>query len=438
MSIIILRCSSCKNIVKKSDGTDYGTCKAFPKGIIHPYGIPPSSYDGGISFQEPEISIREHRIFTPIQENNYLYEDKNIDPYQLVGTLSGLYYAVHTTLYWSQGTQEQAIELMEKFWKDTINIDKQKAFEWALNRNQSLEAKNLLEYLFRYEAERDRRKKLTEAELMMEGFQEPQESTELLANRMFWWIETYGLPDDFYILYTDEYTPYIYDFLRFDFTSVLYDLGEVSMQNKAIEVLPDNVGELVNARFLNVSCNQLQVLPPAIGKLRYLERLDVYGNQLETLPDELCNLLQMNRLDLYHNILSVLPNNIGRLANLQWLGLNHNRLTSLPDSLVNLQKLEGLYCTDNQFTVFPLPVTKLESLKYLYLSGNQLQSIPTEISQLKNLRWLGLARNQLTALPDSLSVLPCLEWLDISGNPLQSEEIEKIKKLMPQVEVVYA
>ncbi len=442
MATITPRCFSCKNRINKIEGNSYGTCKAFAKGILYPYGFPPTYTDKETCFQEPEISIRYHRVFTPIQENNYLYEDNEESQYQLTDLLTSMYFIVHSTLYWLHGTREQAIETMEKHWIDTINLDKQKVFEWVLSRNQSLEAKILLEFLFGYEEEKERKSKFTEMELLEQWASRsldtsPKESTEEFLNRMFQWIETKGLPDDFCIYYTDDYAPYIYDFLRFNFTVVLYDLGEVSMQNKGIEVLPENVGELTNVRFLDISRNQLRALPATVGKLQFLERLDVYGNQLEILPDEVCNLLCMNRLDLYHNALVALPTNIGKLENLQWLGLNHNQLTSLPASVTNLQKLEGLYCTDNELTAFPESLSALGNLQYLYLSRNQLCALSTSVGKMQSLRWLGLGGNQLTTLPEELFSLPALEWLDLRDNPIAESEQERIKAGLPNIEILF-
>lgn len=98
------------------------------------------------------------------------------------------------------------------------------------------------------------------------------------------------------------------------------------------------------------------------------------------------------------------------------LCLNDNELTSLPDSIGELKNLQSLDLWRNPSldwdVAFKL-LQKLPNLQKLYLRENQLKSFPASIGELKNLQMLYLSWNQLT-----------------------SEGKERIKKLLPNTEII--
>ncbi len=67
-----------------------------------------------------------------------------------------------------------------------------------------------------------------------------------------------------------------------------------------------------------------------------------------------------------------------------------------------------------KLSILPRSITKLHHLKELWLSDNQIKAIPESIGQLQNLKWLGLRHN-----------------------PISESEINKIKKLLPNCNVIY-
>ncbi|MDH4129427.1 MAG: leucine-rich repeat domain-containing protein, partial [Spirochaetota bacterium] len=79
----------------------------------------------------------------------------------------------------------------------------------------------------------------------------------------------------------------------------------------------------------------------------------------------------------------------------------------------------------------------LRNLKSLFLWSNNISKIPTEIGKLEKLELLYLWKNNLTTLPDEIKNLKRLKRLDIKRNPLSEKEKERIKSLLPNVNVSF-
>ncbi len=488
-------CFRCKNTLL-GNTISYALCKAFHSGVPRPYGMPPSPYYD-LDNEEPEISIRNHSIFTPIQENNYIFEQNpatwedylrtlyhpkinkeinqydvftpffNYNPFDFYDPFDSLFITAtgeakiegretYPSTCLADKWQEFLLDWEGMFGKDVeINAEEQnKIFSWLSTCNQSAEAQKLWHALFPKIADFHQRFYM----FRYDNNEEQIKDTEIKA--FFECIQEMPCPTDFYMPRLSRLVPYILDFLNLGYTNILQGTKELYLGRKEIDILSENIGDLsylsvlclisnrlkdlpaslaklTNLKFIDLSQNLFEVLPISIAQLQNLERLDVYGNHLTILPDELCDLAQLNRLDLYYNQLTHLPSKIGNLQNLQWFGLNHNRLQNLPDSFTNLQNLQGLYLTDNQFTSIPSVVFGLKKVEFLYFSRNQISVLPSEIERLKNLRWLGLSGNQITKIPDELVSLPHLEWLDLRDNPLSDQEKERLKELLPFIELLF-
>lgn len=78
------------------------------------------------------------------------------------------------------------------------------------------------------------------------------------------------------------------------------------------------------------------------------------------------------------------------------------------------------------------PAMSALPLKGLDMSSNELTRLP--IRQSRSLRWLNLSSNRLQERPD-LSGLPALRWLDLSDTPLNSTDVEALRKQWPGVTI---
>ncbi|PRQ20778.1 putative P-loop containing nucleoside triphosphate hydrolase, leucine-rich repeat domain, L [Rosa chinensis] len=118
----------------------------------------------------------------------------------------------------------------------------------------------------------------------------------------------------------------------------------------------DLISQLKRLRTLNLSRNNIHHLPEEIGDLIYLRYLDLSRNgNLRRLPDNVCNLYNLQTLRLaYCFSLEKLPDNMGKLINLKHLHVQAcGRLQCLPKgigSIRNLRTVDGrpsVYCSED-------------------------------------------------------------------------------------------
>ncbi|WP_420920192.1 leucine-rich repeat domain-containing protein, partial [Leptospira santarosai] len=93
---------------------------------------------------------------------------------------------------------------------------------------------------------------------------------------------------------------------------------------------------------------------------------------------------------------------------------------------------------NNQLKTLPNEIGQLENLQYLNLENNQLKTLPNEIGRLQNLKVLNLGGNQLVTLPQEIVGLKHLQILKLKNIPALLSEKETIRKLLPDVKVVYS
>lgn len=119
-------------------------------------------------------------------------------------------------------------------------------------------------------------------------------------------------------------------------------------------------------------------------------------------------------------------------SNLNTLDLSNKGLDKLPSDVPSMSSLEVLIISNNNLTgALPSEIGKLKKLKILDASNNQMTGVPAEVGQLDNLEILNLSNNQLTGLPYELGNLKKLKLLDLSGNDYSEQDLEVIKKSLP-------
>ncbi len=230
-----------------------------------------------------------------------------------------------------------------------------------------------------------------------------------------------------------------------------YDFAKVKKENndkKLVDYLLDTLGnsylvayqiENLNpdVKALDLTSQQISYFPEQILTHTQLEVLILNQNTIKKIPTTINLLQNLKRLQIEQCYLEHLPEQIGELKNLTHLNLWHSNLIQLPTQIGNLKNLTMLYLGSTNLRSLPVEIGELENLTYLSLNWNNLKTLPAEIGKLKNLIYLGLSENNLKTLPVEIGELKNLKYLDISENHFSEEEQEKIRKLLPNCEVVF-
>ncbi|HMF34460.1 MAG TPA: leucine-rich repeat domain-containing protein [Candidatus Lokiarchaeia archaeon] len=112
------------------------------------------------------------------------------------------------------------------------------------------------------------------------------------------------------------------------------------------------------------------------SKLGHIWKLNLVEQSLTSLPENFGNMVELRVLDLSHNQLSVFPEAISKVPSLVTLNLNKNRLTSLPESIRQLRNLHFLYVQDNLLSSLPRALGQMENLMEVHLQNNKIVRIP--------------------------------------------------------------
>jgi len=147
--------------------------------------------------------------------------------------------------------------------------------------------------------------------------------------------------------------------------------------NKVYDSILINIHNRIMTKYitkLDFHTNQLTELPSSIGNFKLLKCIYLYNNQLTELPSSIGNLKSLTFISLYNNQITNLPTSMGNLKSLITLDLHNNKLMNLPSSLINIKSLNKLYISDNKITNLMLNVGDFKSLTKFYIYGNQLQS----------------------------------------------------------------
>lgn len=145
----------------------------------------------------------------------------------------------------------------------------------------------------------------------------------------------------------------------------------------------------------------------------------------------------LDTLNLHGNKLFVVTD-LDKASDLRSLNLSNNKLPHIHGSgIYGLKNLTKLDLSTNFLKSIDDEATQLTQLKNLNLSNNRLMEIPRAISRMDNLEVLDLSYNNLTVLPDKVTEMKHIRHIDLSGNPLTPSQVDQLKRLLPETEIVF-
>ncbi len=205
----------------------------------------------------------------------------------------------------------------------------------------------------------------------------------------------------------------------------LTSLKSLIIESTSLYVCPESIGNLKQLEFLRIMDCRLKSLPPTLGNLTKLEILDLSENKLTELPEAAINpLKRLELLNLSRNKLVQLPNNAD-LPVLEVIDLAGNKLKTVPAWLFQLPNLTSVFLTQNELGSLPTIEQERNKLLSLDISSNKIYKLPESIGGLSALKELDISDNKLISLPKSLYQLKHLKTLDVRSCTLRKlpEEI---------------
>lgn len=159
--------------------------------------------------------------------------------------------------------------------------------------------------------------------------------------------------------------------------------------SKAFESNDDKLnkwGKIHKPHFYSYKDNKLQIanyyvhkifnIPNFIMNMDNLVDLDITMN-IEHIPDNIGNLINLKYLaiDCAHNYqspVSNIPNSLFNLINLECLCILYTSITNIPKDIIKLQKLKICLLSNNLITDIPDEIYEIHNLGFINLYGNPM------------------------------------------------------------------
>jgi Leucine-rich repeat (LRR) protein len=218
----------------------------------------------------------------------------------------------------------------------------------------------------------------------------------------------------------------------------LKDLQALKFNTNELIEYPKNFDALTNLVYFATYNNKFKFFPPNLKPFYNLYFLEFQHTKIDSIPAQIAYLNKLQSLKFGNTDDTLkLPNTFQYLKNLKELSIENCILDSFPKQLFKLTNISFLSLSNTNTFYLTKHFERFQNLEVLIIENNHLTTIPFEIYKAQKLRIISLRGNKLTKLPDSISQLENLSLLDIRGNPIDREEIEKLKILLPGCEIKF-
>lgn len=214
-------------------------------------------------------------------------------------------------------------------------------------------------------------------------------------------------------------------------------LVRVILRGDKAAVTADMLAGLDSVKMMDLSERETSSVPPEIMKVKGLKEFYFASNGMTAIPDFSAWAGTLDYLNLDNNKIESVPETLSKLTRLKWLRLNGNRIKELPTSLSALKDLRRIYLKRNALHAVPEVVKEWTALEDISLDGNQISSVPDWLVAMPGLRAVSLNDTRVSKLPDDLSEWKDLDMLSLGSCPLSKEEMQRIRKALPDVAIVF-
>lgn len=209
---------------------------------------------------------------------------------------------------------------------------------------------------------------------------------------------------------------------------------DLSMNNLA--EMSESITKLKHLRWIRFYNNrQFVTLHEDLGQLTKLEHLDVAGTRLTTFPNSIGNCKVLRHITANACKIRTIPASIGQCKNLEYINLGANSISEIPKEMGNLVKLKNLSIGDN-IKAIPASFRNLKQMEFFDLARNQLTEFPKAVLTYHNMHNLWLHENNFSDLPQEVASLKSLSHLLIDVEELDKKDVDKVKKINPELRVI--
>lgn len=221
----------------------------------------------------------------------------------------------------------------------------------------------------------------------------------------------------------------------------LPNLESINLCYNNLVNFPTDLSKLKNLKYVIMWYSNVGKISSEIGNFKKIEVLNLEGNQIENLPSELSELQTLKKISFRNNRLKTEDlSPLWKLKNLEELEIERNDIKEIPSEISQLTKLKRLSIGINPIKTIPTSLSELNNLEQLglvSLSDFNWTETFNIISKIKSLRRIGFPSSGLTKMPDGFEKLTQIKTFWINGNAFDSDEQERLKKLLPNSELEF-